>query len=162
MVYFSAAAHLSWPCSVYCPQAQVRRVQTRSSLLRERQKPHSQCRLTNRAAAKGSQLPAARVHTGEELGGAVWCKITEAQATELGRYRSGVVETARERGPKFRAPYSGYGPPAGGGLIPFKRVPHLRNLAVARAERQGRVRTGSGKGKNWPRASPDRKRKTGR
>src|ERR1700737_3528413 len=56
MVYFSAAAHLSWPRAVYCPQAQVRRVQTRPSLLRERQKPHSQCRLTNRAATKGSGL----------------------------------------------------------------------------------------------------------
>src|ERR1700737_3200998 len=86
-------------------------------------------------------------------GARFWCKLTEAQATEVGRYRSGVVETARKRGPKFRAPYSGYGPPAVGGLIPFKRVPHLRNLAVAGAERQGHVRTGSGTGKNWRRAS---------
>ena len=54
-----------------------------------------------------------------------WGKLEEAQVTEVGRYRSGVVEPEREHGPRFRAPDSGYDPNAVLGLIPFKRVPHL-------------------------------------
>ena len=51
-----------------------------------------------------------RGHTREELGvssatAAIWSK---RQVAEVGRILSGAVETEQKRGPRFRAPYSGY------------------------------------------------------
>ena len=43
----------------------------------------------------------------------------------------GAVEPDVKHGPKFRAPYSGYGLALGAGLIPIKRVSILRDLAAA-------------------------------
>ena len=36
-------------------------------------------------------------------------KLIYAQVPEVGRQSNGAVEPDRKRGPKFRAPYSGYG-----------------------------------------------------
>ena len=54
-----------------------------------------------------------------------------AQVAEVGRKYSGAVKPDEKRGPKFRAPYSGYSLRQHPGLIPIKRVLHLRDLAVA-------------------------------
>ena len=55
-------------------------------------------------------------------------KLRIAQVTEVGRNHNGVVEPVRERGPKFRALYSGYGALLSGELIPIKRVPEFAQL----------------------------------
>jgi len=55
----------------------------------------------------------------------------EAQVVEVGRFVSGAVKPVEKRGPKFRAPYSGYSLRQHSGLIPFKRVLQLRDLASA-------------------------------
>ena len=65
----------------------------------------------------------ARVLTGEELGscGGAW-QTDEAQVVEVGRSPSGAVKTKHKRGPKFRAPYSGYGLRQHPRPIPIRRV----------------------------------------
>ncbi len=62
---------------------------------------------------------------------AVGGRLIGAQAGEVGRSVSGAVKPVEKRGPKFRAPYSGYSLRQHSRLIPFKRVPYLRDLAAA-------------------------------
>ena len=70
--------------------------------------------------------------TGEELGfflliKAHWKVLSKA---EVGRDYSGAFNPDKELGPKSLAQNSGYGPEHHAGLIPIKRVPSLRGLAV--------------------------------
>ena len=58
-------------------------------------------------------------------------RLIGAQVAEVGRYVSGAVKPVKERGPKFRAPYSGYSRRQHSRLIPFKRILYLRDLADA-------------------------------
>lgn len=73
-------------------------------------------------------MPEGRVHTGRGTGCAGrtrWCgpKQTEkARVAEVGRFSSGASESVHQRGPRFRAPYSGYSLKKDFRLIPFKRV----------------------------------------
>src|ERR1035441_5588637 len=46
----------------------------------------------------------------------------DTQGAEVGRLNSGAVKPDEKRGPKFRAPYSGYSLGQHPRLIPFKRV----------------------------------------
>ena len=60
-----------------------------------------------------SEVPDRRGHTGEELVRFArelrgsW-QTDKAQVAGVGRFISGAVKPVQERGPKFRAPYSGY------------------------------------------------------
>jgi hypothetical protein len=56
-------------------------------------------------------------------------RLKGAQVAEVGRSPSGAVKAKHKRGPKFRAPYSGYGLRQHPRLIPIRRVLHLRDLA---------------------------------
>jgi hypothetical protein len=78
-----------------------------------------------------SKVPTWRGHTGEELGALFWGETGYAQVAEVGREHSGAVKPDEKRGPKFRAPYSGYSLRQHPRLIPIKRVLHMRDLAVA-------------------------------
>jgi hypothetical protein len=53
---------------------------------------------------------------------AVRGKLIVAQVVEVGRFLSGAVETKHKRGPKFRAPYSGYSLRQHPRLIPIRRL----------------------------------------
>src|SRR4030095_15838475 len=50
------------------------------------------------------------------------------QAAEVGRNYSGAFKPDQKRGPKLRAPNSGYGPEHHPGLIPPRRVPSFARL----------------------------------
>ena len=56
-------------------------------------------------------------------------RLKGAQVAEVGRSPSGAVKAKHKRGPKFRAPYSGYGLRQHPRLIPIRRVLDLRDLA---------------------------------
>lgn len=59
------------------------------------------------------------------------CGLTETgktQAAEVGRKYSGAFKPVQKRGPKSRAPNSGYGPAHHPGLIPIRRVPSFVRL----------------------------------
>jgi hypothetical protein len=58
---------------------------------------------------------------------AVHGRLIEAQVVEVGRSLSGAVKTEHKRGPKFRAPYSGYSLRQHPRLIPIRRLlPYAR------------------------------------
>ena len=76
------------------------------------------------AAPPTSKAPAWRGSIRERnlVHAAVHGRLTEAQVVEVGRSPSGAVKTKHKRGPKFRAPYSGYGLRQHPRLIPIRRV----------------------------------------
>ena len=92
------------------------------------------------AAPPTSKAPAWRGSIRERnlVHAAVHGRLIEAQVVEVGRSPSGAVKTKHKRGPKFRAPYSGYGLRQHPRLIPIRRVlPFARlGLYLSRKDKQ--------------------------
>ena len=81
------------------------------------------------AAPPTSKAPAWRGSIRERnfVHAAVHGRLIEAQVVEVGRSLSGAVKTEHKRGPKFRAPYSGYSLRQHPRLIPIRRLlPYAR------------------------------------